>query len=177
MSAHIAMNPFALHNEECLPLERLQRVRESVNAGIARSIPWRLAQLGGLLRFVDDQEDAILDALKADLGRCRAEGRMADVSMVRSEIRLMQRNLRRWLQPKPVHTPLAAQPGKIWTEREPFGLALILGTWNYPFQQILIPLAGALAAGNAAVVKLPESAPHASALMAAHLERYVDREA
>jgi aldehyde dehydrogenase (NAD+) len=171
------MNFSAPQNEECLPLKRLQQLRESVDAGIARSLSWRLAQLDGLSRFVDENEDAMLAALKADLGRCRAEGRMADVSMVRSEIRLMRRKLRRWLQPRRVKTPLAAQPGRSWIQREPFGLSLILGTWNYPFQQILIPLAGALAAGNAAVVKLPESATHASSLMAAQLERYIDRDA
>lgn len=177
MREQIAMSSFSPHDKSWLPRERLQRLREAVDAGIARSLPWRLAQLEGLSRFVDEHEDAMLDALKADLGRCRAEGRMADISMVRSEIRLMRRNLHRWLQPRRARTPLAAQPGKSWIQREPFGLALILGTWNYPFQQILIPLAGALAAGNAAVVKLPESAMRASALMATHLERYVDKDA
>jgi acyl-CoA reductase-like NAD-dependent aldehyde dehydrogenase len=156
---------------------RLERLRKSVDAGVDRPISWRLAQLDALLRFVDDHENSMLDALKADLGRCRAEGRMADVSMVRSEIRVIQRNLRRWLRPRRVRTPLAAQPGRSWVQPEPFGLALIFGTWNYPFQQVLIPLAGALAAGNAAVIKLAESAPHAAALMATHLERYVDSEA
>jgi acyl-CoA reductase-like NAD-dependent aldehyde dehydrogenase len=170
-------NPSALSGEGRLPLERLQELRQSVDAGTERPLSWRVAQLNGLLRFVDEHKDAMLDALKADLGRCRAEGRMADISMVRSEIRHMLQNLRGWLRPRRVRTPLAAQPGSSWTQREPFGLALILGTWNYPFQQILIPLAGALAAGNAAVVKLPESAQHASALMAEHLERYIDREA
>jgi len=119
----------------------------------------------------------MLDALKADLGRCRAEARMADISMVRSEIRLTQRNLHRWLRPRRVRTPLAAQPGKSWVQQEPFGLALIIGAWNYPFQQILLPLAGALGAGNAAVLKLPENAPNSTALMAAVLEKYVDPEA
>lgn len=119
----------------------------------------------------------MLDALKADLGRCRAEARMADISMVRSEIRLTQRNLHRWLRPRRVRTPLAAQPGKSWVQQEPFGLALIIGAWNYPFQQILLPLAGALGAGNAAVLKLPENAPNSMALMAAVLEKYVDPEA
>jgi aldehyde dehydrogenase (NAD+) len=163
--------------EEAFPLVRLERLRTTVDAGVSRPISWRLTQLEGLARFVDDHEDSILDALKADLGRCCADARMADISMVRAEIKLIQKNLRRWLQPRKVRTPLAAQPGSSSIRQEPFGLALIFGTWNYPFQQVLIPLAGALAAGNAAVVKLPESAPHSAALMAAHLERYVDPEA
>ena len=133
--------------EANFPERRLEELRKSVDGGAARPLPWRLNQLDGLLRFVADHETAMLSALKADLGRCSAEAHVADISMVRSEITLMRRNLRRWLRPRPVRTPLAAQPGKSWIEQEPFGVALILGTWNYPFQQILIPLAGALAAG------------------------------
>jgi aldehyde dehydrogenase (NAD+) len=149
-------------------------LRKTVDEGVHRSLSWREAQLDGLLRFVSDHEEAMLAALEADLGRCATEARLVDILMVRSEIRLMRRNLRRWLQPRYVRTPLAAQPGRSWVQQEPFGLALILGTWNYPFQQILIPLAGALAAGNAAVVKLSEIAPHSASLMAKHLEHYVD---
>ena len=159
------------------PQERIESLRKRVDAGFVRPLSWRLAQLGNLLRFLHDHEEAMLDALKADLGRCRADARMADISMVRSEIRLMQRNLRAWLKPRRVRTPLAAQPGKSWVVQEPFGLALILGTWNYPFQQVLIPLAGALAAGNSAIAKLPENAPHSTALMASQLPNYVDPEA
>jgi aldehyde dehydrogenase (NAD+) len=163
--------------EAPFPQDRLERLRKTVDAGVERSVSWRLAQLDGLLQFVDDHESSILDALKADLGRCRAEARMVDICMVRSEIRLIKKSLRRWLEPRPVRTPLAAQPGKSWIQQEPFGLSLIFGTWNFPFQQILLPLAGALAAGNAAAVKLPEGAPHSAELMASQLERYVDPEA
>jgi aldehyde dehydrogenase (NAD+) len=172
-----SMNDLETRVEPAFPLSRLERLRKTVDAGNEYSLSWRLAQLDGLLRFVHDHEHSMLDALKADLGKCRAEARMADISMVGSEIRLMQRSLRRWLRPRTVRTPLAAHPGKSWVHQEPFGLALIFGTWNYPFQQILLPLAGALAAGNAAVVKLPEAAPHSAALMASQLERYVDSEA
>jgi aldehyde dehydrogenase (NAD+) len=156
------------------PQSRLEQLRQIVDEGIARSLSWRLAQLDGLLRFVSDHELAMLAALKADLGRCPTEARLADLSMVRSEILVMKRNLRRWLRPSYVRTPLAAQPGRSWIQQEPFGLALIFGAWNYPFQQILIPLAGALAAGNAAVVKPSELAPHSASLMAKYLEQYVD---
>jgi acyl-CoA reductase-like NAD-dependent aldehyde dehydrogenase len=156
------------------PQDRLAQMREIVDKGIVRPLSWRLTQLDGLLRFISEHETAILAAIKSDVGRCRTEARVADLTMVRCEIQRIRRNLRRWLRPQPVRTPLAAQPGKSWIQQEPFGVALILGTWNYPFQQILIPLAGALAAGNAAVVKLSEVAPHSASLMAQHLEHFVD---
>jgi aldehyde dehydrogenase (NAD+) len=156
------------------PQPRLDQLRKTVDEGVHRSLSWRQTQLDGLLQFVSDHEDAMLAALKADLGRCVAEARLADILMVRSELKLIRRNLRRWLQPRRVRTPIAAQPAKSWLQQEPYGLALILGTWNYPFQQILLPLAGALAAGNAAVVKLPELAIQSVSLMATHLPQYVD---
>jgi aldehyde dehydrogenase (NAD+) len=157
-----------------LPVARLQQIRQSVDDGTTRPLSWRLDQLKGLLRFLAEHEEAILAALKVDLGRCTTEARMADITMVRSEVKLILRNLRKWLRPNRVSTPLVAHPGRSWIQQEPFGLALIFGTWNYPFQQILIPLAGALAAGNAAVIKLSEVAPHSASLMARELERYID---
>src|ERR1700756_3609506 len=156
---------------------RLEQLRRIVDDGMTRPFSWRLAQLDGLLRFVSEHESKMLAALKADLGRCPTEAQLADLSMVRSEIRFIRRNLRRWLRPRYVRTPIAAQPGRSWIQQEPFGLTLIFGAWNYPFQQILIPLAGALAAGNAAVVKPSEMAQHSSLLMAKYLEDYVDPEA
>ena len=90
---------------------RLEQLRKTVDEGVHRPLPWRQAQLDGLLQFISDHEEAMLAALKADLGRCAAEARLADILMVRSELKLMRRNLRRWLQPRHVHTPLAAQPG------------------------------------------------------------------
>jgi aldehyde dehydrogenase (NAD+) len=156
------------------PQARLDQLRRTVDEGVHRPLSWRQTQLDGLLQFVSDHEEAMLAALKADLGRCATEARLADILMVRSELKLIRRNLPRWLRPRDVRTPVGAQPAKSWLQQEPFGLALILGTWNYPFQQILLPLAGALAAGNAAVVKLPELANQSAALMANHLPQYVD---
>src|SRR5580693_183153 len=95
-----------------IPQLRLEQLRKAVDYGVARPLSWRLTQLDGLLRFVANHETAMLAALKADLGRCPTEARLADITMVRSEIQLIKRNLRQWLRPQPVHTPLAAQPGK-----------------------------------------------------------------
>jgi aldehyde dehydrogenase (NAD+) len=81
------------------PPVRLEQLRKTVDEGVHRSLSWRHAQLDGLLQFVSDQEEAMLAALNADLGRCAAEARLADVLMVRSELKLIRRNLRRWLHP------------------------------------------------------------------------------
>lgn len=48
---------------------------------------------------------------------------------------------------------------------------------NYPLQLLLAPLVAALAAGNAAVLKPSELAPHTSAVMARLIPRYLDTRA
>ncbi len=156
------------------PERRIADLRASVDRGTFYPLSWRTAQLEGLLRFVDANESRMLEALRCDLGRCPADARMADISMVQAEIKLIKRNLRRWTKPRSVRIPIAALPGRSWVHQEPFGLAAIFSTWNYPIQQILIPLAGALAAGNAIVVKPSEIARNSAALIASELERYVD---
>ena len=55
-------------------------------------------------------------------------------------------------------------PGCGWIEYEPFGTVLVIGAWNFPFALTLGPLVGALAAGNAVVLKPSELAPASSAL-------------
>src|SRR3984957_11881208 len=117
----LVLNPTETEaNEGHLREGRLQELRQTVGDGLPRSLSWRQAQLDGLLRFLSDHEEAMLAALKADLGRCAAEARLADVLMVRSELRGMRLSLRRWLRPRYVSTPLAGQPGRSWVEPEPF---------------------------------------------------------
>ena len=68
-------------------------------------------------------------------------------------------------------------PGRGWVEYEPYGVVLIIGAWNFPFALTLGPLVGALAAGNAVVLKPSELAPASSALMAELIPKYLDRSA
>jgi aldehyde dehydrogenase (NAD+) len=72
---------------------------------------------------------------------------------------------------------LAQLPGRGWVEYEPYGTVLIIGAWNYPFYLTLGPAVGAIAAGNAVVLKPSEIAPASSALMAELVPRYLDRDA
>ena len=77
--------------------------------------------------------------------------------------------------PGPV--PLRVLPGKAQIVREPLGVVLVIAPWNYPVLLTLTPLVGALAAGNAVVVKPSEVAPATSAVLAGLLGRHLDAEA
>jgi acyl-CoA reductase-like NAD-dependent aldehyde dehydrogenase len=146
-------------------------------SGATRSFEWRQAQLRGLGAFLREREDAIASAVHADLGKPAAETWLTETGYLRSEIRYARRHLRGWMRPRRAWVPLHYQFARAFVEREPLGVVLIIGAWNYPLQLCLAPLVGALAGGNCAVVKPSEMASATSGLVAAELSRYVDPEA
>ncbi|ACF10752.1 Aldehyde Dehydrogenase [Chlorobaculum parvum NCIB 8327] len=152
----------------------LQRYFDS---GATRSFEWRREQLRGLDAFLHEREAAIAEAVHADLGKPVAETWLTETGYLCTEIRYALRNLRRWMRPKRVGVPLHYQFARAFVEREPVGVALIIGAWNYPLQLCLAPLIGALAGGNCALLKPSELAPATSALLASELGRYVDPQA
>ena len=155
----------------------VQAARRAFDAGVTRSASWRLAQLDGIARFLKEREDAILAALASDVGKPRLEGYSTEVAYTASEVADAKRSLSRWMKPAKVSTPLILQPGKSFIHSQPLGVVLIISPWNYPFGLLMGPLIGAIAAGNAVILKPSEVAPATSALIAAELPRYVDRDA
>ena len=45
---------------------------------------------------------------------------------------------------------------------EPLGVALIMGSWNYPYFVVIKPLIACIAAGNCAIIKPSELSPNSS---------------
>nr|WP_255100061.1 aldehyde dehydrogenase family protein [Synechococcus sp. L2F] len=148
-------------------------LREPVSQGLTRPLAWRREQLARLTTLLDGAEEAILAALAADLGKPPVEAYF-EVVAVRQELRLCQRQLRRWMAPRPVPVPLSQKPGQARLMPEPLGCVLIIGPWNYPFSLTIQPLVSALAAGNSAVLKPSEQAPQTSALIAQLVARHLE---
>jgi aldehyde dehydrogenase (NAD+) len=152
-------------------------LRRYFDSGATRPLIWRQAQLRGLDAFLRERETQIAAAVHADLGKPVAETWLTETGYLRSEIRHALGNLRRWMRPRQVRVPLPYQPARAVVERDPLGVALIIGAWNYPLQLTLAPLIGAMAGGNCSVLKPSEMAPATSALLAAQLRRYLDPDA
>ncbi|CAG2063862.1 unnamed protein product, partial [Timema podura] len=57
---------------------------------------------------------------------------------------------------------------------DPYGVVLVIGTWNYPYLITLEPVAGAISAGNTVIIKPSEVAPATAALMAKLIPKYLD---
>ena len=137
-------------------------------------IEYRKKQLRGLLGFLQEHETALIQAVRADVGKPIFEIHATELGMVRSEIHHALKHLAAWTRPKSVCTPLVHQAGTSWIQYEPLGKILIIAPWNYPIQLTLVPLVNALAAGNQTVLKPSELAPHCAKLFAQKLPNSVD---
>lgn len=149
----------------------IQSQRTFFNSDITKDLSFRIDALNKLYDALIVNEEAILDALKKDLNKSSFEGYMTEVGIVREELRYFLKNLKKWVKPKRVASPLAQFPSKSYIMAEPYGVVLIMAPWNYPFQLCLEPLIGAIGAGNCAIVKPSAYAPATSAIIAKIIEK------
>jgi aldehyde dehydrogenase (NAD+) len=153
------------------------RLRQTFASGRTRSIDWRKQQLLALQALMEENEDAIDKALAEDLDRNKAEAFIADIATTVSEAKYAAKKVRKWTRRKYQLLEAPQLPGRGWVEYEPYGTVLIIGAWNYPFYLTLGPAVGAIAAGNAVVLKPSEIAAASSRLMAELIPRYLDNDA
>ncbi|HEC08238.1 MAG TPA: aldehyde dehydrogenase family protein [Acidimicrobiales bacterium] len=157
--------------------ELVASVRAVFDSGRTRDLDWRQAQLEGLIRFLDTEEEALLEAMAVDMAKPRAEAWAADIGTTRGEVEYLAGQFRSWARPRRVRLPVAFRPGRGRVDPQPKGVALVIAPWNYPVQLVIEPLAAALAAGNAVVVKPSELAPATAAVLAGRLSSYIDPDA
>ncbi|MDH2451625.1 aldehyde dehydrogenase [Priestia megaterium] len=136
------------------------------NSGKTKDVAFRIETLKKLRELVVRHEDDILKAVKADLNKPEMEAKRAEVGLVLSEIDFAVKNLAEWAAPKEVETPSTHAGAKSYIYQDPYGLALVIAPWNYPFQLAVSPVVGAIAAGNCVVLKPSELTPHTSSLLA-----------
>ncbi|MCY2953559.1 MAG: aldehyde dehydrogenase family protein, partial [Planctomycetota bacterium] len=144
----------------------IARQRAYFQTRATRPLDFRLAQLQKLHDAVEFREQFLFDALHKDLRKSPADAYAMEIGLVLSEIRHAIRHLPAWRTPQRRRTPLLAWPARGFIYPEPYGVALIIGPWNYPLQLLFFPLVGAVAAGNCVVLKPSEFAPHTAAIIA-----------
>ncbi|MFP4121970.1 aldehyde dehydrogenase [Coleofasciculus sp.] len=150
----------------------IRKQRDFFATGKTKDVKWRLEQLKRLKQAVVDDQEAIINAVKADLGRPEFEAYFEIAAI--TEINYAIKHLKSWVKPKKVAVGLEQFPasGKIYPE--PLGVVLIISPWNYPFQLLISPLVGAIAAGNCAVLKPSEISAHTSAAIANLIQKTFD---
>lgn len=139
--------------------------RRFFRSGKTLSVDFRLAMLKKLRQAIEEREEDIAAALKADLGKSEYESYMCEIGLVLSELSYMLRHTRRFAKEKTVKTPLAQFAARSYQKPGPYGNCLIMSPWNYPFLLTMDPLVDAIAAGNTAIVKPSAYSPATAAIM------------
>lgn len=152
-------------------------LRATYRSGATRPLAWRRRQLEQMIRMLDENEAELLAALRTDLGKPTVEGFITDLAFVTGEIKGMIKNLEKWNQPQRVSSPIVTQPARSQLRPEPLGVVLVIAPWNYPVQLLLVPVASAIAAGNAVVMKPSEVSAATSQALGRLVPRYLDSSA
>ncbi|KOV35185.1 aldehyde dehydrogenase [Streptomyces sp. XY431] len=149
------------------------RLRATFDSGRTKPLARRLDRLAALRSMLTEQTEVFQQALAADLGKSAAQAYRTEIGFTLNELDHTVAHLEEWLRPKPADVPGFFRPASARVVRDPLGVVLVVAPWNYPLQLALVPLVGALAAGNTVVVKPSELAPATSAAMARLLPRYL----
>lgn len=139
--------------------------RKFFNTGKTKQVQYRIQALKDLRQGIEKYQQRILDALRADLNKSEAEGYGSEIRIVLGELDHALEHLRDWAAPRTVPTSSVMPDAVSTIYPEPYGVALIIAPWNYPFQLAFGPLIGAIAAGNCAVIKPSELTPATSRLI------------
>lgn len=140
----------------------LKEYNEFFNTQTTKNIDFRIEQLKKLKNGIKKYESKITDALYKDLRKNKVEAYTTEIGFVYRSIEETIKNLKKWTKPKKVKTPIYLMPGKSVIVSEPYGTVLVMGPYNYPFQLLIEPLVGVIAAGNCAVLKPSEVSPNVS---------------
>uniref|UniRef100_A0A1I8JNQ0 Ion_trans domain-containing protein n=1 Tax=Macrostomum lignano TaxID=282301 RepID=A0A1I8JNQ0_9PLAT len=153
--------------------DSVNALRSTFLSGQTRPLSWRRKQLEALYALLTDQEDRIAEALWQDLRKCRQEAAAAELLILKADIAKLNRDLPQLTDIHKVKKTFISMMDNLGLQQQPYGVALIIGAWNYPFQLTLMPLAGAIAAGNCALPS--EIASASAALLAELVPKYLDQ--
>jgi aldehyde dehydrogenase (NAD+) len=143
----------------------LQALQDFYNTGTTKAYSFRIAQLKKLKQAIQQHEQEIYAALHTDLKKSPEEVWVTENGLVLAEINHAIKNLQHWMAPERKSTNLLNFPSSSFIIKEPLGVVLIIGPWNYPLQLLFNPLVGAIAAGNCIVLKASEHAPATAVVM------------
>jgi aldehyde dehydrogenase (NAD+) len=148
----------------------LQSLRSYYKSGATKPYAFRMEQLKKLKAAIYQYEEELYDALFKDLKKSKEESWVTELGMVVSELSAIEKGLKQWMEPQRTSTNLLNLPSTSSVHSEPLGVVLIVGPFNYPFQLLINPLLGAIAAGNCVVLKSSEHTVATSAVIKKMIE-------
>lgn len=145
--------------------ELLKKQKNYFFSGKTLNIDFRRKTLIKLKNIIKENEERILEALNKDLGKSDFESYLSEVGLVYEEINLHIKNIHKYAKREKLKSSIMFFPSSSYLYKEPYGNVLIIGPFNYPFQLVMIPLIGAISAGNTAIIKPSEHSTHISTLL------------
>lgn len=152
----------------------VREMREFYNSGVLKCVNKRKEQLKQIRKLLENHDEEINQALQTDLGRHRLEAIIFDISSTLAEVDYLINNIDSLAKPKSVGFNLATFPSNQEVLREPYGLCCVVGTWNFPFQLALTPLAAAISGGNSTILQVPSKSYASQILMEKLIPQYLD---
>ncbi len=140
----------------------LEKQKEFFKSGKTLDIKFRIEYLKKLKKAIKNNELAIFEALRRDLGKSETEAYMCEVGLSLDEISYMIKNIKKFAKEKIVPTPLTNFHSKSIVKLVPRGNVLIMSPWNYPFLLTIEPLVDAISAGNTVILKPSAYSPRTS---------------
>ncbi len=130
--------------------------------------PWseRKANLQKLGEAIADHEAEFQKAISQDFGnRAYEETTIAEMLVIQGGISHALKHTKHWMRARRAPTALQYKPASNRIIPQPLGVIGIISPWNYPLQLAVMPLIGALGAGNRAMIKPSEYTPRLSDLL------------
>jgi len=141
-------------------VDRAQRARAAQFAWARRPVTARCSAIGRMRARVAERMDDVVQVIVRDTGKPPLDALAGDVMVTLEQLRFYEHEGSAILSRRKVGKPgfLFARC-RFYEFFEPHGLALIFAPYNYPFQLSVIPMATALVAGNAVLLKCSEKTP------------------
>ncbi|MFW6097788.1 MAG: aldehyde dehydrogenase family protein [Chloroflexota bacterium] len=141
----------------------LQEMRDSFQIWRRKSVRERAEILEELQLVLVERADEITRVVNQDTGKSRQDA-LAELFLVVDKLKTYRKLAPKWLADRRV------SPGiyffkRYYTRQQPFGVAAVIGPWNYPLDLTVPPLFSALLAGNTVVLKPSEVTPAVGALI------------
>ncbi|KAJ8656990.1 hypothetical protein O0I10_007324 [Lichtheimia ornata] len=156
----------------------IKELRYQFDSGLTKDIQFRKDQLQSLARFIDENLVGLQDALRQDLRKHEVESSAGEIIPIRNECEYMLKHLDRLVKPDyPAKHFKMFATDTTYVRKEPKGVVLVIGAWNYPVRLLLLPVVGAIAAGNCVVLKPSEVAEHTANFITTRLPDYLDKRA
>ncbi|XP_053313115.1 aldehyde dehydrogenase family 3 member B1-like [Spea bombifrons] len=167
-------NPVRKTSTSSLCEEVLKKSQDAFASEKTKHYSFRLLQLEAILRMLESHEEEFVAALEKDMRRPRFETVLSEITAVKNEALYAINNLQKWMEPEHVHKNMTSLLDSCFVQKEPVGVVLIVGGWSFPIQLCLIPMIGAVAAGNCVILKPSEITTHTTDLLHKLIPLYVD---